>query len=128
MQSDQGLGEATGEVLLMLGGNQLTQFKEIGKCRTVMHFAGDVDGGAPFTGHHLAFSVLGESIFLAAPLAGGVEVFEAEADRIDLAMAAGALGFLHVGGEFLSLGEGLVVEARELPERKEAPRLDGEEH
>ena len=79
-----------------------------------MECAGGVDGSGFFTGHHIAFSVLGVSMFPAAPFAGGVEVFQTKANRIDLAMAAGALGFLHVGREFLPLGERLVVEARKL--------------
>ena len=53
------------------------------------------------------------AVFL-TPFAGGSEILKAKANRINLAMAAGALGFLHVGGEFLPLREGLAVQARKL--------------
>ena len=42
------------------------------------------------------------------------KILEAKANRIDLAMATGALGFLHVCGEFFPLGEGLAVQTRKL--------------
>ena len=96
----------------MFGGNQLTQFKEIGKCGAVVESAGGVDGGARSTRHHLAFSVPGVFMFLTAPFAGGIEILQAKANRIDLAMATGALDLLHVCGEFFSLGEGLAVQAQ----------------
>ena len=76
-----------------------------------MENAGAVDAGGGSTGRHLAFSVLSVFKFLAAPFAGGVEVFQAKTDGIDLAMATGALGFLYVNREFLPLSEGFVSEA-----------------
>ena len=50
-------------------------------------------------------------MFPAAPFAGGIEVFKAETDGIDLAMTTGALGFLHMSREFLPLAEGFIIEA-----------------
>src|SRR5258707_355993 len=51
---------------------------------------------------------------LGAPLAGGIEVFQAEADGIDLAVAARALRLLLVGEHALAHVEQLAVETREL--------------
>jgi hypothetical protein len=107
---DQGFREATGEILPMFGGKQFTQFKEVGECRAVVELAGAVDGGGGSTGHHIAFSVLGVSMFPAALFARGSEILQAKANRIDLAMTAGALGFFHVSRKFLPLGEGLSVQ------------------
>lgn len=43
-------------------------------------------------------------IFLSAPEAYGIEVFESESDGINLSVALGALRFLHVRGEEFSGG------------------------
>jgi len=48
------------------------------------------------------------------PLSGGVEVFQAEADRVDFAMAACALGFFLVCQESLACGEDLAFQPRDL--------------
>ena len=49
-----------------------------------------------------------------APLSGGVEVLQSETDRIDLAVATGALGFFLVGEQSFPRGEHLVIQPGDL--------------
>lgn len=65
--------------------------------------AGDAgEGGAV---GQAAAGVDGAVVFLGAPAADGVEVFEGEADGVHDVVATGADGFLAVGGEALADGE-----------------------
>jgi hypothetical protein len=47
---------------------------------------------------------------ISAPLSGGVEIFQAEADWVDLAVAACTLGFFLVSDETLACGEDLTFQ------------------
>ena len=65
-------------------------------------------------GPGLSFFSLNSGMVRGSPLAGGVEVFQPESDRIDLAVATCALGFFLVREQALSRGEDLVIQPRDL--------------
>jgi hypothetical protein len=88
--ANQVLGEAAGEVGFAVG-DDVPQLEVVVELGTVVELVGRIDWEDIFA-----------VPFFGAPLAGGVEVLQSEADRIDLAVAAGALGLLHVGGKLLA--------------------------
>ena len=99
---DEVFGEAPGEIG-SASGYDIAQLEVVSECRAFMECAGRID-----------FVFVPSLAFDQAPLSGGVKILESESDRVDLAMAARALRFLHVGGELFSLGERFVGKAREL--------------
>ena len=109
--TDEVFGEAVGEVFFT-GGDEVTEILKVAEFRAVVECSGGVDfPGLPFGPTPAGF---GAVIVNGTPFSGGIEIFEPEANGIDLAVATGTLGFLHVGGEFLSGGKGLVGESGKL--------------
>ena len=103
---DQVFGKATGEVPFPLG-DELAHLVIIPKSRPIVKCSRGVDLPSLllFTGFVMVCST---------PLSGSIEVFQSETDRVDLAVAIGALSFFHMGGEAFAGGEDLVVETRDL--------------
>ena len=99
---DQVFGETTGEIILSMS-DLITQFVIVAKRGSLVKRSGgiDVPDFLPFA---LAIEVLGP------PLSGSVEVFQAEADRVDLAVAACALGFFLVCQKSLACGQNLILQ------------------
>jgi hypothetical protein len=104
---DEGFGEAAGEVFA-LGGDEVAELEVVLEGGAVVELAAGVDGPG-----FLADAALFEGL-LGAPFAGGVEVFEAEADEVDLAMSLQALRLFLMGEEALAGVEQLVFESRDL--------------
>ena len=87
---DQVFGESAGEVYFSVG-DDVAEFVIIGERRAVVKGAGGIDRPG------LSFLPFSSGMVRGAPLAGGVEIFQSEADGVDLAMATGALGFCLMG-------------------------------
>ena len=86
---DEGFGEAAGEGVGLCGD-------EVAQLEVVFEGGAVVEGGGARSGPSFFDSALFK-VVLGAPFAGGVEVFEAEADGVDLAVAARALSCLCLG-------------------------------
>ena len=98
---DQGFGESAGERFRSPSGNQIPQFEEIAKGWSIVECAGGIKPLDPSAFTHLL-----------APFASGIKILQAKANRVNLAMAAGTLGFFHVRSQFFPLAEGLPVQTR----------------
>ena len=85
---DEGLDE-----LVAIRHQQLLEFFGVGERAAVQHFATGIDGRI------VASSMLDE--LMGSPLTNGVELIERQAERIDAAMAGGAVRVLGVGLQFL---------------------------
>ena len=103
--ADQGFGEASGKVRLALG-NMVAQFEIVSEGWAVVKGARGID--LPTLGRPPVSSRLDAMSFGCAPFARGVEVLQPEANRIDLAVATGALSFLLMGAESVAGAERLV--------------------
>ena len=101
---DEMLGEAAGEVVFA-GCDQLAQFVVVGEGGAIVKLAGRVD---------LLRRLLPPEFYAVPPFARSVEILQAEADGVDLAVAAGALRFFLMGGKAFADGEGFVGQAGEL--------------
>ena len=97
--ANKGFSEAAGEVGLALS-NAVAQLEVIGELRTIVEGAGRID--FPSLGRPPVSSRLDAMSFGCAPFARGVEVLQPEANRIDLAVATGALGFFLMGTKSLA--------------------------
>ncbi len=96
---DQVLGEAAGKVILPRG-DQISQLEKVLERRPLEKGIGGVDRPG-----------LRAELFGRPPLAGGIKVFEPEADRIDLSMSARTLRLFPMGRKPLAGGERLVGES-----------------
>ena len=99
----EGVGEELGceaaEEKVFLGEELILKAGHAGEFGAVGHFGGGVDDGIIF-----ADAALVAEAFLGSPFAGGVVVFEGEAEGVDFVVAAGALREFAVDGEALADG------------------------
>ena len=99
---DQVFGESVGEVFFS-GGDEVAEFVVVSECRAF------VEGSRSVNRPGFSVSPFASGMVCGAPLTGGVEVLQSETDRVNLAVAACALGFFLVGQQALASGQDLIL-------------------
>ena len=107
---DQVLGEPAGKVFFSFG-DQVSQFLVVLECRAFVEGSRGIDVKNFCSPGLFSLPVCQLKSILSPPFPSCIEILEAESDGVDLAVAAGALCFFLVSGQFLSCGQRFVRQA-----------------